>query len=156
VLLTLVLALVVAAMGMLVASLSKTAGQADSVGTILGFVLAGYVRYVTKPCAVRHFALQVQRHTIDPKAGQLKFALLTEHIGRVFKWRDVMSRTVFGLLLGGALLLIAAACGPRPASEITSANVESPEADSPDIENAEVQSPEIYDNPVVTVNLSPT
>ncbi len=41
VLLTLALALVVAAMGMLIASLANTAKQADSVGTILGFVLAG-------------------------------------------------------------------------------------------------------------------
>jgi len=39
--LTIVLALVVAAMGMLIAALSRTAKQADSVGTILGFVLAG-------------------------------------------------------------------------------------------------------------------
>jgi ABC-2 type transport system permease protein len=41
VLLTLALALVVAAMGMLVASLTKTAGQAENVGRVLGFVLAG-------------------------------------------------------------------------------------------------------------------
>ncbi len=41
VLLTIALALVGAAMGMLIASLASTAKQADSVGTILGFVLAG-------------------------------------------------------------------------------------------------------------------
>ena len=41
VLLTLVLALAATAMGMLVAALSRTAKQADNVGTVLGFVLAG-------------------------------------------------------------------------------------------------------------------
>jgi ABC-2 type transport system permease protein len=41
ILLTLVLALVATAMGMLVAALSKTAKQADNTGTVLGFVLAG-------------------------------------------------------------------------------------------------------------------
>ena len=41
VLLTLVLALVATAMGMLVAALSKTAKQADNTGMVLGFVLAG-------------------------------------------------------------------------------------------------------------------
>ncbi len=41
VLLTLVLALVATALGMLVAALSGTAQQADNIGTVLGFVLAG-------------------------------------------------------------------------------------------------------------------
>ncbi len=41
VLVTVTLGLVASAMGMLVASFSKSAKQADSVGTILGFVLAG-------------------------------------------------------------------------------------------------------------------
>lgn len=41
VLLTLVLALVATAMGMLVAALTKTPKQADNVGMVLGFVLAG-------------------------------------------------------------------------------------------------------------------
>jgi ABC-2 type transport system permease protein len=41
VLLTLALALVVAAMGLLIASLARTIRQADNVGRILGFVLAG-------------------------------------------------------------------------------------------------------------------
>ncbi len=40
-LLTLVLALVATAMGMMVAALSRTARQADNAGTVLGFVLAG-------------------------------------------------------------------------------------------------------------------
>ena len=41
VLLTLALALVATALGMLVAALSGTAQQADNIGTVLGFVLAG-------------------------------------------------------------------------------------------------------------------
>lgn len=41
VLLTLALALAATAMGMLVAALSKTPQQADNIGTVLGFVLAG-------------------------------------------------------------------------------------------------------------------
>jgi ABC-2 type transport system permease protein len=41
VLLTVILGLVASAMGMLVASFAKSAKQADNVGTILGFVLAG-------------------------------------------------------------------------------------------------------------------
>ena len=41
ILLTIVLALVVAAMGMLIGALARTAQQADSAGTILAFVLAG-------------------------------------------------------------------------------------------------------------------
>ncbi|MFO7623080.1 MAG: ABC transporter permease [Anaerolineales bacterium] len=41
VLLTIILGLVASALGMLVASFAKSAKQADSVGTILGFVLAG-------------------------------------------------------------------------------------------------------------------
>ncbi len=41
VLLTLILALVATAMGMLVAALAKTPKQADNVGLVLGFVLAG-------------------------------------------------------------------------------------------------------------------
>ena len=41
VVLTLVVALVATALGMLVAALARTANQADSIGMILGFVLAG-------------------------------------------------------------------------------------------------------------------
>ena len=41
VLLTLALALAATAMGMLVAALSRTSQQADNIGTVLGFVLAG-------------------------------------------------------------------------------------------------------------------
>ncbi len=67
-----------------------------------------------------------------------------------------MSRTIIRLALGGALLLIAAACAPQPTTESIPADVESLEAGSSDAGNAEVQSPEPDRNPVVTVNLSPT
>ncbi len=67
-----------------------------------------------------------------------------------------MSRTVFRLVLGGALLLIATACGPQPASEITPANAGSPETERAGLENAEAQSPEGEIKPVVTVSRSPT
>jgi len=41
ILLTIMLALVATAMGMMIAALSKTPKQADNIGTVLGFVLAG-------------------------------------------------------------------------------------------------------------------
>ncbi len=67
-----------------------------------------------------------------------------------------MSRTTIGLALGGALLLIAAACAPRPTAESIPVDVESLEAASSDAGNADVQSPEADSKPVVTVSRSPT
>ena len=67
-----------------------------------------------------------------------------------------MSRTIIGLVLGGALMMIAAACGSQPTSDSNPANVESPGAESPKTGNAEAPVPATDDKPVVTVNLSPT
>ncbi len=64
-----------------------------------------------------------------------------------------MSRTIIRLALGGALLLIAAACASQPTAE-NAANVESLEPASSDPGNTESQSPD--GKPVVTVSRSPT
>ncbi len=67
-----------------------------------------------------------------------------------------MSRSIIGLALGGALLLIAAACAPQPTTESIPVDVESLEVASSDAGNAEAQSPEGEIKPVVTVSRSPT
>ncbi len=67
-----------------------------------------------------------------------------------------MSRTVFGLVLGGALLLITAACGQGPTTEIIPADAENLEASSPDTGNADAQSPGSKERPIVTVSRNPT
>ena len=67
-----------------------------------------------------------------------------------------MSRTIIRLALGGALLLIAAACAPQPTTESIPADVESLEVAGSDAGNTEAQSPESESKPVVTVSRSPT
>ena len=65
-----------------------------------------------------------------------------------------MSRTVLGLILGGALLIIATACGSQPTSESAPAVVENQAAEGSDVGSAVDLSPE--GKPAVIVSRSPT
>lgn len=67
-----------------------------------------------------------------------------------------MSRTTLGLVLGGVLMLIAAACAPQPTTESFPTDVENLEVASSDVGNTEAQSSESEGKPVVTVSRSPT
>lgn len=72
------------------------------------------------------------------------------------KGRNVMSRSIIRLALGGALVLIAAACAPQPTTESIPADEESMEVAGSDAGNSEAQSPASEGKPVVTVSRSPT
>lgn len=65
-----------------------------------------------------------------------------------------MLRSIRGMLLGGALLLIATACSSQPNSESALAVAENQAAESSDVGSAADQSPN--SKPVVTVSRSPT
>lgn len=67
-----------------------------------------------------------------------------------------MSRIFVSLALGGAMLILAAACGSQATSESLPESIEHQEAAGSDTGNTEIQSPETSDKPLVTVNLSPT
>jgi hypothetical protein len=67
-----------------------------------------------------------------------------------------MSRTVLGLVLGGALVLAAAGCARQSPSETTPMEAENLEAGIPDTGNTDAQSQESKERPIVTVSRSPT
>jgi len=67
-----------------------------------------------------------------------------------------MSKTIFGLVLGGALVLFATACGQGSTTEIVPAEVDNLEVSSSDAGDTEAQNPEDSGKPLVTVSRSPT
>jgi ABC-2 type transport system permease protein len=107
VLLTVILGLVASAMGMLVASFSRSSKQADNVGTILGFVLAG----VGGAIAIGQFPLaraggpmaMLAQLTPHAHAVEAYYRLMGEQAGLV----DVLPQ--LGILLGMAALYAAIA-----------------------------------------------
>ncbi len=107
VLLTVILGIVASAMGMLVASFAKTSKQADSVGTILGFVLAG----VGGAIAIGQFPLAraggpmatIAKLTPHAHAVEAYYRLMGEQAGLV----DILPQ--MAILLGMAALFAAIA-----------------------------------------------
>jgi ABC-2 type transport system permease protein len=106
-LLSIALGLVASAMGMLVASFSKSAKQADSVGTILGFVLAGIGG-----------AIAISQFPLARSGGPMAFiAQLTPHAHAVEAYYRLLAEKgtlvdvlpQLGVLLGMAVLFGAVA-----------------------------------------------
>ena len=67
-----------------------------------------------------------------------------------------MSRTILRMVLGGALVLLTAACGQGSTAETIPADLQNQEASSSDAGNSEAQNSETGDKPVVTVSRNPT
>ncbi len=97
VLLTVLLGLVASSMGMLVASFAKSAKQADSVGTILGFVLAGLGG-----------AIAISQFPLARSGGPMAFvARLTPHAHAVEAYYRLMAEkgTLLDVLSQAGVLL---------------------------------------------------
>ena len=107
-LLTLLLALVATAMGMMIAALSRSSKQADSVGTVLGFVLGGLGGCVaitpTPLTRTEGFMSVVARLTPHGHAVDAYYSLMAEQAGLV----DVLPELATLLAMGLAFSLIAA------------------------------------------------
>ena len=67
-----------------------------------------------------------------------------------------MSKTIFGLVLGGTLVLFATACGQGSPTESIPSEVENIEVSDSDTGNEAAQNPEAEGKPLVTVSRSPT
>ncbi len=107
VLLTILLAFVATAMGMLIAALSRSSKQADNVGTVLGFVLGGLGGCVaitpTPLTRTEGFMSVVARLTPHGHAVDAYYSLMAEKAGLV----DILPQIGFLLAMGVAFFLIA-------------------------------------------------
>lgn len=107
VVLTLLLALVTTAMGMLIAALSRSSKQADSVGTVLGFVLAGLGGCIaigpTPLTRTEGFMSVIARLTPHGHAVEAYYSLMAENAGLV----RILPELAVLLAIGVAFYLIA-------------------------------------------------
>lgn len=107
VVLTLLLALVATAMGMMIAALSRSSKQADNVGTVLGFVLAGLGGCLaigpTPLTRTEGFMSVIARLTPHGHAVEAYYSLMAENAGLV----RILPELAVLLAIGVAFYLIA-------------------------------------------------
>lgn len=105
--LTLLLALVATAMGMMIAALSRSSKQADSVGTVLGFVLGGLGGCIaigpTPLTRTEGFMSVIARLTPHGHAVDAYYSLMAENAGLV----RILPELAVLLAIGVAFYLIA-------------------------------------------------
>ena len=107
VLLTLLLAFVATAMGMMIAALARSPKQADNVGTVLGFVLGGLGGCIaispTPLTRTQGFMSVIARLTPHGHAVDAYYSLMAEKAGLI----DVLPQLAVLLVMGAAFFLIA-------------------------------------------------